>query len=726
MKQTAKATATRKTVERILKEGTNCWQLADAGRLSFLIDAADYFEAFVEAVRRARRTVYIAGWDIDSRLQLTRRDGRIEPSPPLGRFLNETASRVGDLQIYILAWDFPMMYLQERQWLPVVHLGWKTHRRVHFHLDDEHPIGASQHQKLVVIDDAVAFCGGIDLTKNRWDTSEHLPEDPRRVYANGERYGPYHDIQAAVDGNVARKLGDLFRERWRQATGQTLPAPPAVEENPWPEQLKADLADTRVGIARTLPAYKGRREIREVEHLYLEAIRSARQRIYIENQFFTAGRVVKELEKRLQDGAGPEVVLVLTHRSSGWLEQSTMDAIRQRNLQRLRRHDAPGRLNVYHPVTGDRRTSVYVHAKIMVVDDRLAIVGSANLSNRSMGLDSECCLAIEAESDSAVEAAIRGFRHRLLAEHLGASVDEVNASERKQSLAETVQAVGRPDRHLGVLDLDWMPELDGSAVIPDATYLDPERPFRLDQMLDYFTREPEKEKGHTPLYKIGAVLLSLLLLAAAWRWTPLADWLTLERLAGWAGLLENHSLLWMAVVGGFVMGGVVMIPVTLMIGASAVILSPVQGSLCAMAGCVASAWVTYLIGAGLGKNAVRRMAGERLNRLNRYLGQQGLLAVILIRNLPVAPYTIVNLVAGASHIRLRDFLLGTLIGMLPGILAITIFADRVWTVFQNPSWENALVAGGVALVLALGGWWLGKRFQRKARERQQSRPEKSG
>ena len=82
-----------------------------------------------------------------------------------------------------------------------------------------------------------------------------------------------------------------------------------------------------------------------------------------------------------------------------------------------------------------------------------------------------------------------------------------------------------------------------------------------------------------------------------------------------------------------------------------------------------------------------------------------------MRNLPLAPFTIVNMVAGASHIKLKDFLLGTALGMLPGIVAITVFADRVLAAVKNPDWTNIAVAAGIALVLAVGGWLTQKRLQ---------------
>jgi uncharacterized membrane protein YdjX (TVP38/TMEM64 family) len=159
-----------------------------------------------------------------------------------------------------------------------------------------------------------------------------------------------------------------------------------------------------------------------------------------------------------------------------------------------------------------------------------------------------------------------------------------------------------------------------------------------------------------------------------------------------------------------VAGGLLMVPVTLMIGVTAMVFDPPFAAFYALSGCLSNALASYLIGAALGRQAVRRLAGRRLNRLSRQMAEQGIWTVAIIRNIPVAHFAIVNMIAGASHIRLRDFLIGTGLGMLPGILAITLFADRLLQSFKNPNWINALVVAGLALVLILVSWWAKKRL----------------
>ena len=212
------------------------------------------------------------------------------PPALLGEFLNYLVRRRRGLHVHVLNWDYPMVFGTDREFPPTYGLGdWTPARRVHLRYDDAHPVGASQHQKVVVIDDAMAFCGGIDLTVRRWDCPEHAPEDPRRV-ASGKPYPPFHDTMMAVDGEAARRLGEMARERWRLATGQKL-KPVSAESDPWPETLEPTVTEVAVGIARTLPPRGELPAVREVEKLYLDMIAAARREIYIENQYFTAPRI---------------------------------------------------------------------------------------------------------------------------------------------------------------------------------------------------------------------------------------------------------------------------------------------------------------------------------------------------------------------------------------------------------------------------------------------------
>ncbi len=705
----------REYIMEIIKEGRNCWRICHADRAAFLIDGAAYFKAFADAVEQAQKSVFISAWDIDSRIELVRSADSASHGKFLGEFLNTKTKHTEGLHTYILNWDFPMLYVREREWMPVFNLGWKTHRRIHYHLDDEHPIGASHHQKFVVIDNSVAFCGGLDLSNSRWDTPEHRLDDPRRrLPESEERYGPFHDMQMIVDGDAAEALGALFAERWEWAAGCRLGSGRIRSADPWPEDLIPDMEHVRVAVSRTLPAYKDRKELREVETLYKDAIGAAEKTIYIENQYLTSAKIAEALEARLSQEDGPEIVIILPQQSSGWLEQSTMDSLRARILKHLFDADHHDRLRVLYPVLDDDTTSVYVHAKVMIVDDSFVLVGSANLSSRSMGFDSECVLAVEAGGESMTEAAIASLRSRLLAEHLGTSADTVDNTVAEQfSMIRAIDSLSSSARRrLKPLEFEHSLPLDGAALVQDRELLDPEAPIEFDRMMDRFVQYGDRQSRIRQSLKISLVLLVLLSLAAAWRWGPLSGLIDSENIAVFADEISGHPLSFAGVLAVYVIGGLLMIPVTLLVGITAMIYAPVWGALFAWSGCLLSALVTFLLGSRLGKQTIRRLAGKKINRLSRQLAKKGIVTVAIIRNIPVAPFTIVNLIAGASHIGLKEYLIGTALGMLPGILVITIFADRLLYTIKNPGWINAATAATLAAAMILGSWWIKKRLVR--------------
>jgi uncharacterized membrane protein YdjX (TVP38/TMEM64 family) len=155
--------------------------------------------------------------------------------------------------------------------------------------------------------------------------------------------------------------------------------------------------------------------------------------------------------------------------------------------------------------------------------------------------------------------------------------------------------------------------------------------------------------------------------------------------------------------------------VTLLIAATGIVFGPVLGVVYALAGALLSGFVTYSIGRHLGRDTVRRLAGARLNQISRKLAERGLLAVVLVRMVPVAPYSIVNMVAGASHIRLRDFMLGTFLGLLPGVLGTVIFVDRIVASVRDPGFVTFALLGVVAGLVAGATLLLRRRIARRAR-----------
>jgi len=699
----------------LVREGETCWKQAHARRVAFLVDGAAFFEAFAAAAARARHSILILAWDIDSRVRLwpDRRRRRGDLPPQLGRFLKELLRRRPGLQVHVLNWDFSAIYALERETLSLFPAAWKIHRRLHFAWDGENPIGASQHQKVIVIDDEVAFLGGLDLTGHRWDTPAHRPKDPGRRTPRGLRYGPFHDVQAAVQGDAAAVLGALARERWRRATDEELPEPPLERDHdPWPPELAPDLEDVTVCIARTEPRHDGRDEVREVERLFLESVEAARHHLYIENQYLTSYRFSEVLARRLEEEDGPEVVIVGPRECSGWLEELTMGVLRTRLIRRLEAADRHGRLRVFYPVVpGPPEAGVNVHSKVMVVDDRLVRVGSANLSNRSMALDTECDLAIEAHGEPRVREAIVRFRNRLLAEHARTTPERLEASiGREGSLIRALDTLAGPDRALRELEPELPEKLE--QLVPESAILDPERPPLPAVLFEHFAGS--RDRGAAPLVR-GLVLITAVVLVLVL--ARLSGWFRVEQLLDWAGSIERHRVAPLLVAGIYTIGVLLVVPLSLINLNTALVFGGFPGILYILFGELVACGVTYALGRSLPRAWVNRLAGRPVDRIGKLLGARGALAIAALRMVPVAPTAVVNAVCGAVRVRFRSFMVGSLLGFLPGALAMSALGHQLAQVLRHPTPGRVLVLLGILGAIAGAMLYLRVRMRGRGRER---------
>jgi len=456
-----------------IEPGRNCWRVARASRAAVVVDAADYFRLARQAMLGARAQILLIGWDFDTRIVLDNEPADGAPGK-LGPFISWLAKNRPGVSIHILKWDVGAIKLLGRGTTILRLAHWARSKRITFKLDGAHPVGASHHQKIVVIDDTLAFCGGIDMTADRWDTRDHADKDVRRRRpTTGRRYGPWHDATMAVDGDAARALGELARERWRIAGGDPIGAPETTED-PWPEGLRPDFREVDLAIARTRGATPEAPALREIEALFIDMIGRARRFVYAENQYFSSRAIAAAIAKRLEESDGPEFVLVNPKSAGGWVECKVMSPARAKLMRALAKIDRHRRLRIYTPVT-EAGEDIYVHSKIFIADDEMLRVGSANMNNRSMGLDSECDLLIDCGLDAnrRCGAAISAIRAGLLAEHLGVETPEVEAKLAETgSLIAAVEALRGNGRTLVPL----VPPEPGplEAVIAEAELLDPE------------------------------------------------------------------------------------------------------------------------------------------------------------------------------------------------------------------------------------------------------------
>lgn len=464
----------------LLEPGRTCWAVERAERMAVIVDAADYFRIAKAAILKARHQVLLIGWDFDARIELEPQGQTLEGPDRIGHFLNWVVRQRPDLRVHILKWDLGTLRSLARGETPFFLLSWMLGRRIRLKLDGAHPAAAAHHMKLMVIDDALAFCGGIDMTTGRWDTRAHDEGCRARHSPGGRPLGPWHDATTCVDGPLAKRLGELGRERWHRATGERLP-PPQAGNDPWPEGLEPEFRGVRAGIARTVGAYGEMRQVAEIEALTFRAIAAARRSLYIESQYFASRKIAEAIAARLREPDGPEVVVINPDTADGWLEAKAMDSARIRLMHLVRQADLHNRFRILYPVN-EAGHPIYVHAKVMVVDDHFLKIGSANLNNRSLGYDTECDLALEAamaDDPAQCRAAITARRNDLLAEHLGTRAEIVAAAleDCGGSLIGAITLLNHGPKRL--VPLPTRPLTTAEEAIAETDMVDPERPTSL-------------------------------------------------------------------------------------------------------------------------------------------------------------------------------------------------------------------------------------------------------
>jgi phosphatidylserine/phosphatidylglycerophosphate/cardiolipin synthase-like enzyme len=420
---------------KILQRGQNCWRIGKVRDAGLLIDGRDYYRAFYQAACAARRYILIAGWQFDSEVCLLRGEDAHSANGELYLlpFLNSLCERNPSLQVYLLAWDFNMLYALKREFLQAWWFNWTTSQRLRFRFDSSHPLGASHHQKFVVIDGRIGFVGGMDICSGYWDDREHRTRHPHRLNADKKCYQPRHDVQAYFIGPAVVELARLFKQRWRFAGGGRLRLP-ARCRTPVQIEPTVRIAANTIALSRTqgrtiLPEQSS---VREIRALYKDAIAEAENLIYIESQYFSARAVYNALNARMRAHGRSrlQIVIMLPRQPEAFFEEIGLGTTQAKYLRWLMRTaqrtgHAFGVYNSRAAGRNLRRVKTYIHSKLMIVDDRFLTVGSANASNRSMGFDSELNVCFEAgNGDWALIQSIRDARASLLAEHCGLIADQ--------------------------------------------------------------------------------------------------------------------------------------------------------------------------------------------------------------------------------------------------------------------------------------------------------------
>jgi len=508
----------------VLKPGLNCMEICQTTATGVLVDACDYYRAFYHTAGKARRYILLSGWQFDSEVRLLRGAEEANAAGEVSflRYLNHLCEVTPELEVYILAWDFSAVFSLEREWFQDIIFNWTTNERVNFRFDSTHASGATHHQKFVIIDGRIGFVGGMDICSSRWDDRYHAIDNPERIDADGTPYGSYHDIQSYHTGPVVRVLVDLFVQRWLDSGGEALSLATADQQITFEDPQAFPMPTSEVAVSRTqAPILEPRlKKIDEIRQLFVEAIISADRLIYLENQYFSSQAIYWALVARMTTPDRPriQIILILPDRLP-FTEELFLGLPQMKMLRSLQQvaEKTGHALSVYSTALVDdgKRKMTFIHSKLLLVDDRFLTVGSANATNRSMGLDTELNVSWEAADPAAqpeLVAAIRRLRGSLLAEHaglLGKGDEQLfekveDLSCRLDCLADDREAAadwGSPDPDLENPSLQ-------QALEPVSRVVDPEKPVDDEYIFESLSMYETKTfaKG---IRKLGQLLIGL-------------------------------------------------------------------------------------------------------------------------------------------------------------------------------------------------------------------------
>lgn len=691
----------------IFQPGENCWVESQARFSTPLIDCANYYKALHSAIVKASHSIFIVGWDIDSRIRLLRGKDEQQSEAPsvISDLLKWKAEQNPEIKIYLLRWDSSLAFFAQREmWAKEV---WeeKTPDNVETVLDDTIPMGGSQHQKIVVIDDELVFSGGMDVSTNRWDTRDHPVISEERDGPDGE-YGPLHDVQMVSSGPVVVDFAKLVRWRWQRVAdsspidireaaqnGEDAPLPEA-----WPDDYPPLFENVQCALARTIPFMDEVEPAQEVRHMLLDLIKEAESVIYIENQFTTRQEIAEALNKQLKLKPELSVIIVSSYEPKGKFECEAFWASRIEFKAILEKGIDANRVKLTYSSIEDmqgRKAYKRIHSKVMTIDDKYLVIGSSNLSNRSMTLDTEIDTVLYGNTPQNKEK-IAQVRNDLLAEHTGRALDDMPA------LFESmypVEALMHNQIAHGYVLTEVRDEVFTEHSVKNVfrALSDPEEPLISVPTLDGAALPARNPRRRSIMIMIGVTIVAVLGGLMFWA-SQSIEWLSSDSINAFLEKSRGTYFALPTVLLVYVIGGILFFPVTVLSLAVAAIFGPIWGPIYGIMGALLSSAILFGIGKVSGNAGLRKIGGPKVAAVDEKLKRSGIVGVAAIRMLPVAPFSLVNLVAGISSIGIIQFLIGTFLGMFPPMIAKGLVGDSIAQIWQNPSVETiSYLAGGIVL-----------------------------
>jgi phosphatidylserine/phosphatidylglycerophosphate/cardiolipin synthase-like enzyme/uncharacterized membrane protein YdjX (TVP38/TMEM64 family) len=684
----------------LYKPGQNCWQTGVADKAALLIDSANYYRAIYESICAAEHSIFILGWDINGNIDLVRGNEAQDNECPakLYDLINWKARQNPDIQIYLNQWNYSLFFMKEREPFSDYRWHFKSTDNVHYCEDNHIPFLSSHHQKIITIDDKIAYCGGMDIGVERWDERHHHVETPERCDVvepllpadkEFESHQPRHDIQMILTGEDMKIFACLVRERWRKGAGfDAIPVRVKSEQESafMPPSVKKDFARVPFAVSRTLPQLGRRAAVKEIEQAYIDEIAQAEQFIYIENQYVTSATIARALNRQLKEKPNLRVLMISCDHPKGWMERKTMWHGRYQFAQLVRKNiDNPDRFVVTYPVCREngKERSIYIHSKLMIVDDRILHIGSANLNNRSMGMDTECDVSI-AGDDALLRAGIFNYACDLIREHTGKTMEDIRyCIQENRPLPELLSETPQSRQHL--------------VPVTDAEY----KNEKFTSIVRFFGDRPKPVLPISFLSRQATIFWLLFITLATVLWWQFGDNLTglysQEEMVGFLEKFKTSPYAPLIIVGIYIAAGIAFISVMALNLAVAIIFGPVYGFLYSYLGALSSATFIYVIGRLIHKKEYRLLE-KSTRKIQHYTKKGGVTGMTLIRMLPIAPFTLVNIAFGMIGIGYVSYILSTILGLAPGIVAKAIFGGALSEALKNPDPKTYAMVGGAIFI----------------------------
>ena len=691
----------------IFKEGRNCWRATEAACASVVVDCGNYYRDLYESITRAKHSIFVLGWDIDSRIELLRgadAEGLAYP-PVFFGLIQAKAAENPNLMIYLNRWNYSLFFAQERESFSEFKWRNQSPENIHFCLDSAIPNGACHHQKVIVVDDEVAYCGGMDIALGRWDFRHHHTHNPERVDPGGGihahnrvSFGPYHDIQMAVSGPAATALAELARDRWRVAAGYD-PVPLRTYDGPqpppaWPVSDPPDFRAAPVAIALTKPSILGQPGVRQAEHMYIDMIRSAENFIYMENQFLTYEGVAEALNRRLREKPNLRALLVSCDLPHGVMEKKAMWTGRTQFRDILERGGVAPRAIIATPVSIEKgeTSPVRIHSKAMIVDDRYLRIGSSNINTRAMRLDTECDLILEGR-DAAMRARIAQVRNDLIREHTGYEARHIEGIVTSGApVDELLKFCEGSRQHLVRVNDEAFRDEPFAKIARKLA--DPAKPLIPPELTIPYHYPGTRRNWKVYLFSALPGVLTILGLALMWKFTPVAMYADPAKLAPLMHGLQDFIP---AVTAVMVIAEFLMFPLVIMNAAAAAAFGPVQGFALSMLASMITAGLGFWAGRMLGMRFLRIVTGSVVDRVGTFIKRGGILSMAVLRTIPVAPFNAVNLGLGISPVSFGTFMFGTFLGLAPGTVVTSIAGHSLAEFWRHPDAQSLALVCGAAL-----------------------------